>query len=81
MYIFFHKVTEIKYFTNTVYFQEADLRSAVCVEQAAHAFLRIHPSMTRKYALHLILAGHRYGKVAQVGGAVGGATHRQLELY
>ena len=46
--------------------QDADLRSAVCVEQAAHAFLRIHPAMARKYALHLILAGHRYAKVAQV---------------
>ena len=46
--------------------QDADLRSAVCVEQAAHAFLRIQPTMPRKYALHLILAGHRYAKVAQV---------------
>ena len=53
-------------------FQDDDLRSAVCVEQAAHAFLRIQPSMARKYALHLILAGHRYARVAQVGsGGVG----------
>ena len=50
--------------------QDADLRSAVCVEQAAHAFLRIQPSMARKYALHLILAGHRYAKVAQVSESV-----------
>lgn len=45
--------------------QESDLHSAVCLEQAAHAFLRIHPPMARKYALHLILAGHRYSKSGQ----------------
>ena len=46
--------------------QESDLHTAVCLEQAAHAFLRIHPSMARKYALHLILAGHRFAKATQV---------------
>lgn len=45
--------------------EDADLRSAMCLEQAAHAFLRINPPMTRKYALHLILAGHRYAKATQ----------------
>ena len=49
-----------------VHVQESDLHSAVCLEQAAHAFLRIVPPMGRKYALHLILAGHRYAKSAQV---------------
>ena len=38
----------------------------MCLEQAAHAFLRIVPAMDRKYALHLILAGHRYAQSAQV---------------
>ena len=46
--------------------QDSDLRSAVCLEQAAHAFLRINPAMARKYALHLVLAGHRYAKSGQV---------------
>ena len=46
--------------------QDADLRSAVCLEQASFAFLRIKPVMARKHALHLILAGHRYAKAAQV---------------
>ena len=49
--------------------QESDLHTAVCLEQAAHAFLRIHPSMARKYALHLILAGHRFAKATQVSGS------------
>ena len=44
--------------------QGSDLHSAVCLEQAAHAFLRIVPAMDRKYALHLILAGHRYAQSA-----------------
>lgn len=46
--------------------EDADLRSAVCLEQAAHSFLRVHPTMARKYALHLILAGHRYARSVQV---------------
>ena len=46
--------------------EDADLRSAVCLEQAAHSFLRVQPSMVRKYALHLILAGHRYARSVQV---------------
>ncbi len=46
--------------------QDEDLRSAVCLEQAAHAFLRSQPSMPRKYALHLVLAGNRYARAAQV---------------
>lgn len=49
-----------------LFVQESDLHSAVCLEQAAHSFLRIHPSMSRKYALHLILAGHRFAKSGQV---------------
>ena len=46
--------------------QDSDLHGAVSLEQAGHAFLRIHPAMARKYALHLILAGHRYAKSGQV---------------
>ena len=38
----------------------------MCLEQAAHSFLRVHPPMARKYALHLILAGHRFAKSSQV---------------
>ncbi|CAI8014074.1 Trafficking protein particle complex subunit 8 [Geodia barretti] len=45
--------------------EESDLHSAVCLEQAAHSFLRVHPPMARKYALHLILAGHRFAKSSQ----------------
>ena len=58
-----------KYSKKILYFpppQDADLRSAVCLEQAAHAFLRSKPSMPRKYALHLILEGNRYARAAQV---------------
>ena len=66
--------------------QDADLRSAVCLEQASFAFLRIKPVMARKHALHLILAGHRYAKAAQVcvcvcgvgGGGLLAITHNYI---
>ncbi|RIB08725.1 ER-golgi trafficking TRAPP I complex 85 kDa subunit-domain-containing protein [Gigaspora rosea] len=45
--------------------EDSDLRSALFLEQAAHAFLRCSKPMVRKYAFHLMLAGHRYGKCSQ----------------
>ncbi|CAG8579158.1 12018_t:CDS:10 [Diversispora eburnea] len=44
---------------------DSDLRSALFLEQAAHAFLRCSKPMVRKYAFHMILAGHRYVKCNQ----------------
>ena len=49
----------------STHWQDDDLRSALCLEQAAYAFLRTRPSMERKFALHLILAGHRYARSTQ----------------
>ncbi|KAL1917610.1 uncharacterized protein VTP21DRAFT_4003 [Calcarisporiella thermophila] len=45
--------------------EDSDLRSGLLLEQAAHCFLRTQRPMVRKYAFHLILAGHRYGKCNQ----------------
>ncbi|KAJ3290281.1 Trafficking protein particle complex 8 [Borealophlyctis nickersoniae] len=45
--------------------EDSDLRSALFLEQAALCFLRMRPPMVRKYAFHLILAGHRFGKCGQ----------------
>lgn len=58
--------------------EDADLRSAILLEQAALCFLRsglkgnssdlLKPNMSplvRKYAFHMILAGHRFGKAGQ----------------
>ncbi|KAJ3044711.1 Trafficking protein particle complex 8 [Rhizophlyctis rosea] len=45
--------------------EDSDLRSAIFLEQAALCFLRFRPAMVRKYAFHLILAGHRYSKCNQ----------------
>ncbi|KAJ3048861.1 Trafficking protein particle complex 8 [Rhizophlyctis rosea] len=45
--------------------EDSDLRSALFLEQAAQCFLRLRPPMVRKYAFHLILAGHRYSKCNQ----------------
>ncbi|KAJ3018711.1 Trafficking protein particle complex 8, partial [Thoreauomyces humboldtii] len=42
--------------------EDADLRSAMLLEQASMAFLQISNPMVRKYAFHLILAGHRFSK-------------------
>lgn len=45
--------------------EESDLRSAVLLEQAAYCFLYNKPCMIRKYAFHMVLAGHRYSKASQ----------------
>lgn len=43
--------------------EDSDLRSAVLLEQAAYSFLASRkPLMYRKYAFHMVLAGHRYNK-------------------
>ncbi|RGB32937.1 ER-golgi trafficking TRAPP I complex 85 kDa subunit-domain-containing protein [Rhizophagus diaphanus] len=44
---------------------DSDLSSAFFLEQAALAFLRCPRAMIRKYAFHMIMAGHRYGKCNQ----------------
>jgi len=41
-----------------------DLKSAVLLEQIAHCFLRGKRPLLRKFAFHLVLAGHRYGKAS-----------------
>ncbi|KAJ8941445.1 hypothetical protein NQ318_016077 [Aromia moschata] len=43
--------------------EESDLRSALLLEQAAYCFLQ--SKMFRKYAFHMVLAGHRFSKAAQ----------------
>ena len=48
--------------------QDADLSSALFLEQAAHCFICMSPPMVRKYAFHMILAGHRFNKAGQVSG-------------
>ncbi|XP_075215467.1 trafficking protein particle complex subunit 8 homolog l(3)76BDm isoform X2 [Lycorma delicatula] len=46
--------------------EESDLRSALLLEQAAYCFLTSSkPPMPRKYAFHLVLAGHRFSKANQ----------------
>ncbi len=47
--------------------QDSDLRSALLLEQAAHCFINMKQPMVRKYSFHMILAGHRFSKAAQVG--------------
>ncbi|XP_047506030.1 trafficking protein particle complex subunit 8 isoform X2 [Pieris napi] len=47
--------------------EDSDLRSAMLLEQAALCFL-LGPSnktMSRKYAFHMVLAGHRFSKAGQ----------------
>lgn len=46
--------------------EESDLRSALLLEQACYCFLQCtKPMMFRKYAFHMVLAGHRFSKAAQ----------------
>ncbi|KAL5271153.1 hypothetical protein ACHWQZ_G001702 [Mnemiopsis leidyi] len=44
---------------------EADLNSGLLLEQGAHCYVRMDPPSLRKYAFHLVLAGHRYSKAGQ----------------
>ncbi|XP_072113969.1 trafficking protein particle complex subunit 8 isoform X1 [Mobula birostris] len=45
--------------------EDSDLRSAILLEQAAHCFINMRSPMVRKFAFHMILAGHRFGKADQ----------------
>ncbi|XP_051501552.1 trafficking protein particle complex subunit 8-like isoform X2 [Myxocyprinus asiaticus] len=45
--------------------EDSDLRSALLLEQAAHCFINMHSPMVRKFAFHMILAGHRFSKAGQ----------------
>uniref|UniRef100_H2Z0H9 Trafficking protein particle complex subunit 8 n=1 Tax=Ciona savignyi TaxID=51511 RepID=H2Z0H9_CIOSA len=42
-----------------------DLKSAILLEQIAQCFLRTQRPLLRKFAFHLVLAGHRFGKASQ----------------
>ncbi|XP_039983862.1 trafficking protein particle complex subunit 8 isoform X2 [Xiphias gladius] len=45
--------------------EDSDLRSALLLEQAAHCFINMRNPMVRKFAFHMILAGHRFSKAEQ----------------
>jgi trafficking protein particle complex subunit 8 len=45
--------------------EDADLRSALLLEQAAYCYLSSQPPFYRKYAFHSVLSGHRYTKAGQ----------------
>ncbi|MFT7809625.1 trafficking protein particle complex subunit 8 isoform X3 [Arapaima gigas] len=45
--------------------EDSDLRSALLLEQAAHCFINMRSPMVRKFAFHVILAGHRFSKAGQ----------------
>ncbi|KAI9021914.1 ER-golgi trafficking TRAPP I complex 85 kDa subunit-domain-containing protein [Hyaloraphidium curvatum] len=45
--------------------EDSDLLSALWLEQAALSFQRNVPPLTRKYAFHMVLAGHRYYKCGE----------------
>ncbi|GBM42531.1 Trafficking protein particle complex subunit 8 [Araneus ventricosus] len=44
---------------------EADLPSALCLEQAAYCYIHCKVPKMRKFAFHIILAGHRFSKAGQ----------------
>lgn len=45
--------------------EDADLRSALLLEQAAYCYLSAQPPFYRKYAFHSVLSGHRFTKAGQ----------------
>ncbi|KAF9190349.1 Trafficking protein particle complex 8 [Haplosporangium sp. Z 11] len=45
--------------------ETCDLRNGLFLEQAAHCYLRLPRPSVRKYAFHMIMAGHRFNKADQ----------------
>uniref|UniRef100_A0A8C4R305 Trafficking protein particle complex subunit 8 n=1 Tax=Eptatretus burgeri TaxID=7764 RepID=A0A8C4R305_EPTBU len=45
--------------------EDSDLQAALFLEQAAHCFVCMRNPLARKFAFHMILAGHRYLKACQ----------------
>ncbi|KAG9325666.1 hypothetical protein KVV02_001150 [Mortierella alpina] len=45
--------------------ESSDLRNGLFLEQAAHCYLRLPRPSVRKYAFHMIMAGHRFNKAEQ----------------
>lgn len=46
--------------------EDSDLRSALLLEEASYCFVKSRKLfMPRKYAFHLVLAGHRFSKSGQ----------------
>uniref|UniRef100_UPI00358F5108 trafficking protein particle complex subunit 8 isoform X2 n=1 Tax=Myxine glutinosa TaxID=7769 RepID=UPI00358F5108 len=45
--------------------EDSDLQAALFLEQAAHCFVCMRNPLARKFAFHMILAGHRYLKASQ----------------
>ncbi|KAF9909923.1 Trafficking protein particle complex 8 [Linnemannia zychae] len=45
--------------------QSSDLRNGLFLEQAAHCYLKLSRPSVRKYAFHMIMAGHRFNKADQ----------------
>ncbi|KAI8599084.1 ER-golgi trafficking TRAPP I complex 85 kDa subunit-domain-containing protein [Dissophora ornata] len=43
----------------------SDLRNGLFLEQAAHCYLKLPRPQVRKYAFHMIMAGHRFNKADQ----------------
>jgi len=46
--------------------QSSDLRNGLFLEQAAHCYLKLPRASIRKYAFHMIMAGHRFNRADQV---------------
>nr|XP_042908090.1 trafficking protein particle complex subunit 8 isoform X2 [Parasteatoda tepidariorum] len=44
---------------------DADLPTALCLEQAAYCYINCKPPKIRKYGFYVILAGHRFNKAGQ----------------
>ncbi|XP_013382686.1 trafficking protein particle complex subunit 8-like isoform X2 [Lingula anatina] len=60
--------------------EDSDLRSALMLEQAGHCFINMKLPMVRKYAFHMILAGHRFNKAGQRRHALR-AYSQALQVY
>ncbi|KAK3085582.1 hypothetical protein FSP39_005648 [Pinctada imbricata] len=60
--------------------EDSDLRSALLLEQAAHCYINMEVPKVRKYAFHMILAGHRFSKTGQRKHALR-AYSQALQVY
>ncbi|KXN68172.1 hypothetical protein CONCODRAFT_19144 [Conidiobolus coronatus NRRL 28638] len=65
LFTYLERFNDIPTLLNYLISEESDLRSGLCLEQIAYAYLSMNRPHQRKYAYYLTLAGSRYNRCNQ----------------
>ncbi|KAI9295431.1 hypothetical protein K502DRAFT_329896 [Neoconidiobolus thromboides FSU 785] len=65
MFKYHHRYRDIPLLLVRLTGEDSDIQSALFLEQAAFGYLKTQPNRIRKFAFHLILAGHNFNKCNQ----------------